>query len=140
MAGLLALVVAGSLLAAGEPKPLTEEQKARLKERDQYWAEAIRQDKAGQLPGVIAAVEKKLAIEREVFGNRHEEVARSLEVLAQLHELREDWVSGRKARQEVVSIRTVLYGQEDWRVKDAVLAWETIPGLSVCWSKHATCT
>src|SRR5262245_58596636 len=99
VAGLLALMVAGGMLAAGEPKPLTEEQKARLKERDQYQAEAKRQATAGKLPEVTGAVEKKLAIEREVFGNRHEDVAGSLEMLARLHELREDWAAVRKALQ-----------------------------------------
>jgi len=118
---MLTLVVTVNLLAAQEPKPLTEEQKARLKERDQYEAEANRQEKAGKIPEAIAAAEKMLAIEREVFGNRNEDVVESLEMLARLHEHREDWAAGRKARLEVVSIRMGLYGKDDWRVTDARL-------------------
>jgi tetratricopeptide (TPR) repeat protein len=122
MAGLLTLALMSSLLLADEPRQLTEEQKARLKERNQYLAEANRLRKAGQLPETIATLEKALAIDRQVFGDRHEEVALSLESLAQVHEIRADWTAGRKARQEVLAIRSGLYGKDDWRVTNARLA------------------
>src|SRR5262245_16177626 len=56
-------------------KPLTAKQKARLKERDRLAAEARNLGQTGKLPEMVAAWEKKLAIEREVFGDVHAEVA-----------------------------------------------------------------
>src|SRR5262245_43603660 len=83
-----------------EAKPLTAEQKARLKERDHLATEAARFDRAGKVADMLAAWEQKLAIEREVYGEVHEQVAASVTVLAQIHEVREDFAAARKARQE----------------------------------------
>src|SRR5437867_3327547 len=85
-----------------KPPPLTAAQKERLKERDKYGELTAKYRKEGKLPEAIAAAEKMLAIEREVFGNFHEDVAGSLEQLAEMHEQREDFAAARKARQEVL--------------------------------------
>jgi tetratricopeptide (TPR) repeat protein len=103
-------------------KPLTAEQRAKLKERDRLEAEVKKLYAAGKLAEAIAAVEKGLAIEREVFGPVHQDVADSLGWLTGLHEQREDFESARKARKEVVDIATRLYGRENWRATDARLA------------------
>src|ERR1700693_1768097 len=87
--GLLALAWPGqgALLSqpapGGAPKPLTPEQRARLKERDRYGAETRKLDAEGKVEEAIAAIEKVLAIEREVFGDAHDEVAGSLQWLAE---------------------------------------------------------
>src|SRR5262245_36922550 len=73
-----------------QPAPLTAAQKERLRERDRYGAEARKLRQAGKLPEAIATAEKMLAVEREVFGNFHEDVAGSLEQIAGMHERRED--------------------------------------------------
>jgi tetratricopeptide (TPR) repeat protein len=126
---LLGLVSSGPAAAVGRadeptPKPLTAEQRERLKERDRLFAEALKLDHAGKLTEVLATLEKKLAIEREVFGNVHAEVAESLSMLASLHEIREDFGPARKAREEVLAVWTKLHGETDWRVTDARLALE----------------
>src|SRR5438552_7614587 len=105
-----------------KPPPPTAAQRERLKERDRYGAEAQKLRQAGKLPEAIAAAEKMLAIEREVFGNFHEEVAGSLEQIAEMQEQREDFAGAPKARQEVLAIRAKLHGDKHWRVTDARLA------------------
>src|SRR5262245_30491306 len=80
---LAAVVMTIPFLAGAEtppkPPPLTAAQKERLKERDRYGAETQKLRQAGKLPEAIAAALKMLAIEREVLGNVHEDVAGSLE-------------------------------------------------------------
>src|SRR5262245_12395620 len=123
--GILMLLLTVSTLAlADEPKPLTEEQKAKLKERDRLAAEAERLGGAGKLDEMVALWEKKLAIERAVFGELHEEVATSLAELGWMHETREDFGAARKARREVLTLRTKMHGEKDWRVTDARLRLE----------------
>jgi tetratricopeptide (TPR) repeat protein len=126
---LLALVSSWPAAAVGRadepmPKPLTAEQRERLKERDRLFAEIQKLNQAGKAAEMVTAMEKKLAIEREVFGDVHEEVAGSLTMLARLHEFREDFGPARKAREELLAIRTKLHGDKDWRVTDARLALE----------------
>jgi CHAT domain-containing protein len=113
-----------------KPKPLTAAQQARLKEGDRLAAEARKLEQSGQLAEAVTAWQKKLAIEREVYGGAHEQVARSLAELARLHESREDFPAARKARQEVLALRTKLHGDKDWRVTDARLDLEDVDRLS----------
>jgi tetratricopeptide (TPR) repeat protein len=116
--GLLWVATACGIDVPG-PKPLTAAQQERLKERDRYGAEARSLRAAGKLAEAVAAAEKKLAIEREVFGERHADVVGSLQLLAGLHQKREDWPAARTARQEVLRLQTALHGAADWRVTDA---------------------
>jgi tetratricopeptide (TPR) repeat protein len=102
-------------------KPLTAKQHARLKERDRLAAEAEKLRQEGRLPEMVAAWNKKLAIEREVYGNVHAVVADSLAYLAQIHELDDNFKGSGKAWQEVVVIQRKLHGGKDWRVTNAKL-------------------
>jgi CHAT domain-containing protein/tetratricopeptide (TPR) repeat protein len=104
------------------PKPLTDQQRERLKERDRLFSEVQKLAKAGKLEEANAVFEKKLAIEREVFGEVHAVVADSLAMLARGYEARQDFAAARKGLQEVVAIRVKLNGEKDWRVTDARLA------------------
>jgi len=67
-------------------KELSPDQKQQLKERDRLAAEAQKQQQADKPAEAITAMEKVLVIERQVFGNDHDEVVGSLEHLALLHE------------------------------------------------------
>src|SRR5262245_36686183 len=72
---------------ADEPpkdKPLTAEQKEKLKERDRLSKEAHDLEQARKFADAVAAAEKALAIEREVYGDLHDNVAKSLKFLADL--------------------------------------------------------
>jgi hypothetical protein len=131
--GLLAVLLTGQgLFWADEPKtpPLTAAQQQWLKERDRWAAETTKLRQQGKLAEAIAACEKKLAIEREVFGNVHEEVAGTLEQLAQMHEEREAFAAAKQARQEVLALWTKRHGATHWRVTDARLALAQVDQLA----------
>jgi CHAT domain-containing protein/tetratricopeptide (TPR) repeat protein len=82
-------------------------------------AEALRQ--GGKLTEAVAALEKVLALDRELYGNVHEEVANALEQLADLHLEREAFDRARTARQERLEIRKKLSGEKHYTVTDARL-------------------
>jgi tetratricopeptide (TPR) repeat protein len=131
------LCLAGWLLTGAtraqppEPKPatLTKEQQDKLKERDQFLMEAKKLQAEGKLTEAVAAAEKMLAIERELYGKVHPEVAESLQLLAQMYEVLEDFPAARKARQEVLAIQIKLRGAQHWQVTDARLALEGVERL-----------
>jgi CHAT domain-containing protein len=131
----LVVVLASCAVGAAEPpsagpKPLTPQQRERLKERDRYEAEARQLGQANKLGEMVAAWEKKLAIEREILGAGHPQVALSLEELARLQAFREDFAAARQAHQEVLTIRRKLHGDKDWRVADARRDLEDVDRLS----------
>ncbi len=101
------------------PKLSEAERARRLQERDRYEQEAAKLYRAGKLEETIAAFEKKLAIEREVLGELHEDVVDSLESLDWFQEAREDWTAARKALAEVLAIRQRQPDRKDWRIADA---------------------
>ncbi len=72
-----------------------------------------------KLDQALALAVKELAVTREVLGEQHDDVVGSLEILARLHELREDWVAARKALAQVVAIRQRQPDQKNWRIADA---------------------
>jgi CHAT domain-containing protein/Tfp pilus assembly protein PilF len=124
LVGWLVAGAAGAQAPEPKPAPLTKEQQDKLKERDQFSKEAQKLRAEGKLTEAVAAAEKRLAVERQVYGDVHAEVVRSLQFLAQLHEEREDFAAARKARQEVLAIQTKLLGAQHWQVTDARLALE----------------
>ena len=92
--------------------------------------EAEHLEGAGKLAEAIAVGEKASGLALRLYGNESEPVAAQQEVLARLHEKREEWQAARHARQDVQIIRTKLYGEKDWRVTDARLALEQTVRLS----------
>jgi CHAT domain-containing protein/tetratricopeptide (TPR) repeat protein len=120
------VLVVGLLPAAAPPAGLTTEQQVRLKEAARLGAEASKLLQAGQLAQAEAAWRQKLALERAVHGTDHEVVAGSLEQLATLQASREAFPQARQTREQVLGIRTRLYGAGDWRVTDARLAVQDV--------------
>jgi tetratricopeptide (TPR) repeat protein/CHAT domain-containing protein len=100
------------------PPALTEQQQQRLKERDQLKSEAEKLEKDGDFTTALAAVEKKLAIEREVLGDQHDDTTSTLEWVAEIHSSRDEFSQARKALDEVMAIRTRQYGAEHWQTAD----------------------
>jgi CHAT domain-containing protein/Flp pilus assembly protein TadD len=107
---------------SSEAKQPTTQQQERLEERDRYGEKAKKLRSEGKLKESIAAVEEMLAIERGVYGDEHEDVAGSLELLADMHEELEAWDAARQARQKVLNVVAILFGEEDYRVTNARLA------------------
>jgi CHAT domain-containing protein/tetratricopeptide (TPR) repeat protein len=112
--------------AAAPPPALTPEQQARLKEADRLGAEAKRLWQTSRHGEAEAAWQKKLALERAVYGSVNEVVARSVNQLAFIYAGREAFALARQAKEEVLAIRTRLYGEKDWRVTDARLGLEDV--------------
>jgi hypothetical protein len=127
---LVALCVAGWLVAgaagadspAPKPVPLTKEQQEKLQERDRFQKGAEKLRAEGKLAEAMVAAEKMLAIERDVLGSTHPDVAGSLEFLAEMHEALEEFTPARRLRQEVLAIQTKLLGADHWQVTNARLA------------------
>jgi CHAT domain-containing protein len=135
MSCLLAVGLLSALARAGEgkaeptPKALTPEQ-TRLRERDRLAAEAQKLGQAGKTAEMIAAWQKKIDLERAVFGAVHEQVAQSLAELARMQELGDDFRAAVQARREALTVRVQLHGAKDWRVRDARLDLDDTQGRS----------
>jgi tetratricopeptide (TPR) repeat protein len=130
LTGWLVAGAAGAEPPEPQPAPLTKEQQDKLKERDRFLKEAEKLRAEGKLSEAIAAAEKMLAIEREVLGTVHADVANSLQFLAEMHEALEDFTPARRARQKVLAIQTKLLGADHWQVTNARLALEGVERLA----------
>jgi CHAT domain-containing protein/tetratricopeptide (TPR) repeat protein len=130
LAGWLVAGVAGAQPAEPKSVPLTKEQQERLKERDQFSKDARKLWTAGKWTEAMAVAEKMLAIDREVFGDVHHQVAESLQLLARMHTARDDFPAARRACQEILAIQTKLLGARHWKVTDARIALEDVERLA----------
>jgi len=106
---------------AGEP---TIEQAARLQERDELAARAQSLRGEGKLVEAIEVAEQVLAIEREIFGEEHSDVADSYGWIGGMQEAADDFSAAEKFRQAALELLTKLHGVDDWRVTDGRLALE----------------
>jgi CHAT domain-containing protein len=119
----LCLVLLGCLTAAAEP-PLTAEQQAQLKERDELVRRAEGLESEGKYDEALAAAGKILELTRAVRGPEHSEIADALQRLAALHELAGQLDAAIKVRQETLALSEKLDGDKHWRTADARLALE----------------
>jgi CHAT domain-containing protein len=133
----LAVILASLPRAIGQapaaPKsspPLTAQQQERLKKRDPLGKQAKELKAQGKLPEAIKAAEAVLEIEREVLGETSDDAIGSLELLAQLHQDCEDWEKAKKARGEVLDLRTKMLPKDPWKVIDAQWALADVESLS----------
>jgi len=123
----LALTVAA---VAQEPAPdenasqPTTEQAAKLQERDELAARAQSLQGEGKLPEAIEVAQQVLAIEREILGKVHAEIAGTYGWIGEMQEAAEDFPAAEKSRQAALDLFTELHGVGHWRVTDARLALE----------------
>jgi CHAT domain-containing protein/Tfp pilus assembly protein PilF len=110
--------------------PLSAEQKARLKEAELLGEQAAKLTGEGKSAEAITALEQKLDIERKVLGNAREEVADSLEELAELYLQRLDFAKARARQQLVLELRLALRGKEHYSVTDARLKLADIDSVA----------
>ncbi len=121
----------GQAPVASRPSlPLTARQQERLKERDHLAMQAVQLRSQGKLPEAIRAAEAMLALEREVLGETSEDAIGSLELLARLHQDREDWAAARKVRREVLKLLCTTLPKDHWQVVDARWALDNIDTLA----------
>jgi len=117
----LALVLLLSALAVAQdaPAPKGHARKARLAERDRWSEQAREFERAKRLPDALAALDKALSIELEVFGAVDEQIAGTLMWQARLHRQSDDFAHARKLLERAHSILDRLFGKSDWRTGDA---------------------
>ena len=111
----LCLAIAAGTARAGEPpSPGTQptDRQQRLAERDRLWEQTRKLQGAGRLSEAVAAAEKMLAIERQIFGNVDPEIVVSVQWLARLHAEREDFATARQAPRRSWSSRRSCTGPE----------------------------
>ena len=108
---------------------LTAVQKERMKEWVAFKKECLEFRRSGKLAEAIDATKKMLAIEREVFGDEHDQTLGSMDSLAQLQEQREDFASARTTREEILAIRRRVSGGDHWRTADCQRALENVTVL-----------
>lgn len=125
---LACLVLAGAAqcpgaIALAQPQPaFTAKQKELLKERGRLEVAARKFQAAGKLADALATAEKVLAVERQVYGDSHVEIAASLQWIAQLHTALEDFATARRVADEALAMRLRLHGKSHWQTTDARLA------------------
>jgi CHAT domain-containing protein/tetratricopeptide (TPR) repeat protein len=114
-------VVLGLATQAASAQPATpaNDPQKRFEERDRLQAEAARLRQEGKLTEAVAATRKMLALERGVLGEASDDAVGSLELLAELHEERDDFAAARTARAEVLAVRVRRDGDRHWRTANA---------------------
>jgi CHAT domain-containing protein/tetratricopeptide (TPR) repeat protein len=113
----------------GQPAEKAKRER-QVAERDRYARHVAMLRRAGKRDEAIAAAEAKLAIEREMLGSIHEDVAGSLELLADMRAEQENFAAAKSALQEVLTIYSKLFGPEHWRVASARLALANLERLA----------
>jgi tetratricopeptide (TPR) repeat protein len=103
---------------------LTAEQRELLAERDQLRREVQNLRGDGKLAEAVERVERIVSVERELFGEVHLDIARSLDLPAKLHVELDRFAGAERTREEALDIKTRLFGERHWRVTDARLALE----------------
>ena len=113
----------------GASSPRPQEQ---LQERERLIKQVDELRRAGKLDEAVAAAERALELERRAGGEASPREAEALARLAELHELRGDWVQAVGRRKEALAVRMQVDGKEHWRTADARLALafaEKVAGL-----------
>ena len=125
---LMGLGAMGAQAPGGPPAPKQEP----IPERDRLIRQAEELRQAGKLDEAAAAAERALELERRAGGEASPREAEALARLAELYELRGDWLQAVGRRKEALAIRVGVDGKEHWRTADARLALafaEKVAGL-----------
>lgn len=102
----------------------SEDQQARLKQRDLLWTYSQNLHQAGKLDEAIAAAKEMLDIELAVVGSETPDAISSMSYLADLRCEKEDFSAARKLREAALANCTKLLGKDHWRTIEARLALE----------------
>jgi CHAT domain-containing protein/Tfp pilus assembly protein PilF len=122
---LLSLVAAWGLAWVGRaeeparPPRLTAEQQKRLQQAERHKEQAIQFFRQNKNAEGLGEWQKKLALERAVWGAASANLVPSLQVLAQAQEAVNDFPRARQALQEVLAIQKKQLGEKHWQVGDA---------------------
>jgi len=78
--------------------------------------------KQGDVRAAIEATQRVLVIQRELYGESHEQIAKTNDLLAQLHTNVQDWNAAVEFRNTVLAVLKALHPKNHWRRTDARLA------------------
>jgi CHAT domain-containing protein len=109
-------------VAGPKSPPLTAEQKEKLQERDGLIAQIEKLLGQGKLDEAARSIEKLIVLEKDIFGDVQEKLARLLDLLGAIREEQREFKAAREVRTQALQQYTKLYGGTDWRVTDARLA------------------
>ncbi|HEY5315555.1 MAG TPA: CHAT domain-containing protein, partial [Pirellulales bacterium] len=101
------------------PSNLTLAQQRRLGDRDQWEAQQRAQRNHRDAEGEQRSLAAMLAIEREVYGEFHEEIALSWQRMAELAAEQREYEQSRNYWQQVATVRAKVYGAASWQALDA---------------------
>ncbi|MBV8464236.1 MAG: CHAT domain-containing protein, partial [Acidimicrobiales bacterium] len=99
---------------AAKPQPLAK--------RDALFLAAQMLRAQGRTAEALAAMEHVLAIERQIYGDLHDEAIGSLKEISDLALVREDFTLARKEAEERLTLATKLHGEHHWQTVEARLA------------------
>ncbi|MBA4190360.1 MAG: hypothetical protein C0467_20425 [Planctomycetaceae bacterium] len=116
--------------ATAQPAKLTPEQQEKLKARPKLWKEAYKSEAAGYWADARTAVAKCLTIEREVFGDFHNDVAESLVWLTTLSLRIGDYTSARDYGERALTTRKRVNGDTHWKTTDARISLSNVELLA----------
>jgi hypothetical protein len=126
LAGVLTLILScrtGSAqpapAGAAKAPPLSAPQQACLEERKQLFKQASQFLKDGKPAEALAVWQKHIAHLRAAFKSPHEQVEKSLRVLAELHQLREDFTAAARVWEEMAEVCAHVYGKKACEVREA---------------------
>ncbi len=107
----------GSCAEVPDTRP-TAQGEAQLQERQRLWQESQRLKADGKTGEAVELIKRVLAIDRELAASRPAELADTLERLASLQMLEEDFLAAREAAAECLELRTKLFGDKHYKVTD----------------------
>jgi hypothetical protein len=122
---LLAIALALSALsarlaAAADDRPLTAQQQEQLRQADSAGEQANKLYAEAKYGEARAALEKKVALERQALGVPQARLAGSLAYLVVVQERLGDYAAAQRTTEEWVGIQTKLEGENHWRTANAV--------------------
>jgi CHAT domain-containing protein/tetratricopeptide (TPR) repeat protein len=100
---------------------LSEQQVAKLREREHLLSQATALAKQHKWLESIALVEKSLDLLRQVHDELHPDVAKTWQILGELHADRGDYPAARRALEEFIRLQQRRLGRNHWQTTDAVL-------------------
>ncbi len=119
-----------SNVASPQSKPLySPEQFKRLGERDDLIDQKDQLLRDGKLADAATALEKMVAIDREVLGDEHCDTFRALEGVARIHALDNNQSAAKRALANLTDLQNKGYGAGTWRTVDVRLVTEFVNRL-----------
>jgi tetratricopeptide (TPR) repeat protein len=117
---LLAATAVADRPADYKPAPIAvSERNKLLADRDRFEQQSNELFVQRKYSEARATVEKVLLLTGQLFGGSSPEAADALGLVARIDERRGDWAAAQKAREEVLAIRTKLFGADHWQTGNA---------------------